>query len=114
MVEVTKATEPIGSGQKVHKWWSAHFGRSEDQPVFFALLVVAIAITLTPFSSALLQSRPLLPTNGVFVSWFGVGRIAPPIVSSEKNKVSSMPSLSTRALSATTSASVRWLGHSLA
>jgi hypothetical protein len=49
MAEVTRASEPITFGQKVRKWWSAHFGRSEDQPVFFALLVVAIAIIIYAF-----------------------------------------------------------------
>ena len=45
MSEVTKASEPVTFGQKVRQWWSARFGRPEDQPVFFALLIVLIAIT---------------------------------------------------------------------
>ena len=49
MAEVTKASEPISFGQKVRQWWSNRFGRSEDQPLFFALLLVLIAITLYVF-----------------------------------------------------------------
>ena len=49
MVEVVKATEPVNFGQKVCQWWSARFGRSEDQPVIFALLIVLIAIALYAF-----------------------------------------------------------------
>ena len=49
MVEVTKASEPVTFGQKVRQWWSARFGRAEDQPLFFALLFVLIAIMLSVF-----------------------------------------------------------------
>ena len=49
MVEVGRATEPLTFGQKVRRWWSAHFSRSEDQPLFFALLFVLITITLYVF-----------------------------------------------------------------
>jgi hypothetical protein len=49
MVEVAKASEPVSFGQKVPRWWSARFGRPEDQPLFFALLFVLIAITLYVF-----------------------------------------------------------------
>ena len=44
MSEVTKAVEPV-----TFKWWRESFGRSEDQPLFFALLLVLIAITLYVF-----------------------------------------------------------------
>jgi len=44
MSEVTKAVEPV-----TFKWWRERFGRSEDQPLFFALLLVLIAITLYVF-----------------------------------------------------------------
>jgi hypothetical protein len=47
--EVAKAVEPVTFGQKVRQWWSARFGRSEDQPLFFALLIVLIAIILYAF-----------------------------------------------------------------
>ena len=31
----------------VFDWWREHFGRAEDQPVIFALVLVLIAITST-------------------------------------------------------------------
>jgi hypothetical protein len=46
-IEVAKAVEPVP-----FKWWRERFERSEDQPLFFALLVVLIAITLYVFLSA--------------------------------------------------------------
>ena len=49
MSKVTKASEPVTFGQKVRQWWSARFGRAEDQPLFFALLFVLIAIMLSVF-----------------------------------------------------------------
>jgi hypothetical protein len=49
MSEVTTASEPVTFGQKVRQWWSARFGRAEDQPLFFALLFVLIAIMLSVF-----------------------------------------------------------------
>jgi hypothetical protein len=49
MSEVTKASEPVTFGQKVRQWWSARFGRAEDQPLFFALPFVLIAIMLSVF-----------------------------------------------------------------
>jgi len=33
----------------VFDWWREHFGRTEDQPVIFALVLVLIAITLYVF-----------------------------------------------------------------
>jgi hypothetical protein len=48
VAEFTKASEPISFGS-VHQWWSARFGRAEDQPLFFALLFVLIAATLYVF-----------------------------------------------------------------
>jgi hypothetical protein len=53
-VEVAKAVEPIGFGtkilnMKIGHWWRDYFGRAEDQPLFFALLLVLIAITLYAF-----------------------------------------------------------------
>jgi len=45
MSEVTKAVEPV-----TFKWWREGFGRAEDQPLFFALLLVLIAITLYVFA----------------------------------------------------------------
>ena len=33
----------------VFDWWREHFGRAEDQPVIFALVLVLIAITLYVF-----------------------------------------------------------------
>jgi hypothetical protein len=33
----------------VFDWWREHFGRPEDQPVIFALVLVLIAITLYVF-----------------------------------------------------------------
>ena len=45
VAEFTKASEPISFGHTVHQWWSARFGRAEDQPLFFALLFVLIAAT---------------------------------------------------------------------
>jgi len=33
----------------VFDWWREHFGRAEDQPVIFALVLVLIAITLHVF-----------------------------------------------------------------
>jgi hypothetical protein len=30
-------------------WWREHFGRAEDQPVIFTLVLVLIAITLYVF-----------------------------------------------------------------
>jgi hypothetical protein len=47
--EIAKASEPVSFGQKVRQWWSNRFGRSEDQPLFLALLIVLIAITLYVF-----------------------------------------------------------------
>ena len=44
---VTRDSEPVTFGQR--QWWSARFGRAEDQPLFFALLFVLIAITLYVF-----------------------------------------------------------------
>jgi len=44
MSEVTRAVEPV-----TFKWRREHFGRSEDQPLFFALLLVLIAITIYVF-----------------------------------------------------------------
>jgi len=44
MSEITKGVEPV-----TFKWWRERFGRSEDQPLFFALLFVLIAITLYVF-----------------------------------------------------------------
>ncbi len=49
MAEVAKASEPVPFGHKVRQWWSARFGRSDDQPLIFALLLVLIAITLYAF-----------------------------------------------------------------
>jgi hypothetical protein len=49
MGDVAKASEPVTYGQKVRRWWSARFGRGEDQPFFFALLFVLIATTLYVF-----------------------------------------------------------------
>jgi hypothetical protein len=55
-VEVAKAVEPVALSHKILKmktgafdWWLNRFGRSEDQPVIFALLFVLIAITLYVF-----------------------------------------------------------------
>ena len=45
MSEVAKAVEPV-----TFKWWIERFGKSEDQPLFFALLLVLIAITLYVFA----------------------------------------------------------------
>lgn len=45
VAEFTKAR----FGHTVHQWWSARFGRAEDQPLFFALLFVLIAATLYVF-----------------------------------------------------------------
>jgi hypothetical protein len=42
-------TTPATFGHKVRQWWSDRFGRSEDQPLFFALLIVLIAIILYAF-----------------------------------------------------------------
>jgi hypothetical protein len=42
MSEVAKAEEPVMLGQKIQKWW--RFGRAEDQPLIFALLLVVIAV----------------------------------------------------------------------
>jgi hypothetical protein len=42
MSEATKAGEPATLGQKMGKWW--RIGRTEDQPLIFALLLVVIAI----------------------------------------------------------------------
>ena len=36
MAEVAKASEPVPFGHKVRQWWSARFGRSDDQPLIFA------------------------------------------------------------------------------
>jgi hypothetical protein len=54
--EVAKAVEPIPFGHKilnmktgVFERWLERFGRSEDQPLIFALLLVLIAITLYVF-----------------------------------------------------------------
>ena len=33
MVEVAKASMPVPFGHKVRQWWSARFGRSDDQPL---------------------------------------------------------------------------------
>ena len=44
MSEATKAGEPATLGQKMGKWWK--IGRTEDQPLIFALLLVVIAIAL--------------------------------------------------------------------
>ena len=44
MSEVAKAGEPAILGQKMGKWWS--IGRTEDQPLIFALLLVVIAMAL--------------------------------------------------------------------
>src|SRR5262249_468535 len=41
MSEVAKAGEPVTLGQKMGKWW--RFGRTEDQQLVFALLLVLIA-----------------------------------------------------------------------
>jgi hypothetical protein len=49
MAEFAKASEPVSFGHKVRQCWSTRFGRSVDQPVFFALLLVLIAITLYIF-----------------------------------------------------------------
>jgi hypothetical protein len=49
VAEFTKASEPVSLGQKVRQWWSNRFGRSEDQPLILALLIVLIAITLYIF-----------------------------------------------------------------
>jgi len=43
MSEATKAGEPATLGQKMGKW---RIGRTEDQPLIFALLLVVIAIAL--------------------------------------------------------------------
>ena len=49
-VEVAKAVEPVSFGHKIltmnTSWWRDHFGKADDQPLFFALLLVFIAITL--------------------------------------------------------------------
>jgi len=53
-VEVAKAVEPAAFGpvlnmeKGVFDWWRNRFGRSEDQPLIFVLLVF-IAITLYVF-----------------------------------------------------------------
>jgi hypothetical protein len=47
MSEVAKAEEPASLGQKMGKWWK--FGRDEDQPLIFALLLVVVAIALYLF-----------------------------------------------------------------
>jgi hypothetical protein len=44
MSEVAKAGEPVTFGQKIQKW--SRFGRDEDQPLLFALLLVVAAIAL--------------------------------------------------------------------
>jgi hypothetical protein len=49
VAEFAKASEPVSFGQRVRQWWSAGFGRSEDQPLFLAFLIVLIAITLYVF-----------------------------------------------------------------
>jgi hypothetical protein len=41
MSEVAKAGEPVTLGQKMGKWW--RFGRTEDQQLVFALMLVLIA-----------------------------------------------------------------------
>jgi hypothetical protein len=46
VAEFDKASEPVSFGHKVRQWWSARFGRSEDQPLIFAVLLVLIAIIL--------------------------------------------------------------------
>ena len=55
-VEVAKAVEPISFDTKilnmkigVFDWWMEYFGRADEQPLFFALLLVLIAITLYVF-----------------------------------------------------------------
>jgi hypothetical protein len=55
-VEVAKAVEPVPLGHKIlnmkrgaFDWWRNYLGRSEDQPLIFALLFVLIAITLYVF-----------------------------------------------------------------
>jgi hypothetical protein len=48
--EFSKAREPLTFGQKVRQWWTARFGRSDDQPLIFALLLVLIAITIYIFA----------------------------------------------------------------
>jgi hypothetical protein len=42
--EIAKADEPVTMSHKVDKWWRV--GRSEDQPLILALLLILIAITL--------------------------------------------------------------------
>ena len=42
--EIAKAEEPATMSHNVDKWW--RFGRSEDQPLILALLLLLIAITL--------------------------------------------------------------------
>jgi hypothetical protein len=49
VAEFATASEPVSFGQKVRRWWTARFGRSEDQPLIFALLLVLIAITFNFF-----------------------------------------------------------------
>jgi hypothetical protein len=52
--EVALAVEPVTFGHKIltmiSDWWIERFGRSEDQPLFFALLLVLIAITIYVFA----------------------------------------------------------------
>ena len=75
-VEVAKAVEPIGFSTKilnmkigVFDWWGHYFGRADDQPLFFALLLVLIESLCTPSSSFTLHaSGPRLvspPLNGI-------------------------------------------------
>jgi hypothetical protein len=41
--------ESLTMQKGVFDWWMARFGRSEDQPLILALLIVLIAITLYVF-----------------------------------------------------------------
>jgi hypothetical protein len=47
MGEVAKAEEPVTLAQRIQKRW--RFGRDEDQPLIFALLLVLVAIALYLF-----------------------------------------------------------------
>ena len=57
VAEFTKAVEPVTFSHKIltmktdaSHWWIERFGKSEDQPLFFALLLVLIAITIYVFA----------------------------------------------------------------
>jgi hypothetical protein len=47
---VAEFSRSLTVGQRVREWWTARFGRSDDQPLIFALLLVLIAITIYAFA----------------------------------------------------------------